>query len=111
MKRRQANDEAASVADDGKEFVAKAETLCRDIDQIVARMKALKDSKYSYSTHVDSAVAQVVAARKTIWQGRPAHPCPYCEAAKSNGCEACNHTGRVKKASRDAGLEAVGGVA
>ena len=87
-------------------FVALVETLCRDIDQIAGRLKALKPDPLSYSMHIDSAVAQVEAARKTLWQGRPAHDCPYCEG---KGCKTCNQTGRVKKTTYDSGREAVGG--
>lgn len=97
-----------SAADEGVEFVAGVEALCRDVDQVAARMKALKASRFGYSMHVDSAVAQVEAARKTLWQGRPAHRCPYC---KGDGCKVCNGTGRVKKATFDAGVEAVGDAA
>jgi hypothetical protein len=92
--------------DPGAEFVSEVETLCRDIDQIAARMKELKKSKFSYPIHVDSAVSQVEAARKTLWQGRPAHVCPYCKGA---GCKPCNGTGRVKKTTYDTGRDAVGG--
>jgi ParB-like chromosome segregation protein Spo0J len=92
-------------ADEGKEFVGQVETLCRDIDQIARRMKALKSSRFAYSINVDSSVAQVEAARKTFWQGMPAHPCPYCSA---EGCKACGNTGRVKKATLDSGKKAMG---
>jgi hypothetical protein len=122
-----AGDSAAQVSNDGgaagsgdataepegdpaKAFVARVETLCRDVDQVVSRMKGLKADRYAYSMHVDSAVSQVEAARKTLWQGRPAFPCPYCEANEADGCRACNGTKRVKKSTRESGVEAVGGV-
>lgn len=93
--------------DEGAEFVATVETLCRDTDQIAARMKALKPSHFSYSIHIDSAISQVEAARKTLWQGRPAHVCPYCKG-EPDGCKPCNNTGRVKKTVFDSGTKAVG---
>ena len=101
--------EIPEVVDEGAGFVAEVETLCRDVDQIAARMKAFKQSRFAYSIHIDSAVAQVEAARKALWQGRPAYPCPYCEANETVGCKSCQNTGRVKKATRESGLEAVGG--
>lgn len=91
--------------DEGKQFVGEVETLCRDVDQIAERLKALKESKFSYSIHVDSALQQIQAARSTLWQGRPAHVCPYC---KGEGCKPCAQTGRVKMTSLKAGKEAVG---
>lgn len=97
--------------DEGGQFVATVEALCRDADHIVARMKALKASPYSHSIHVDSAVAQVEAARKTLWQGRPAHPCPYCKAEPRPACRACRGTGRVKRSTFDSGRAAVGDAA
>lgn len=93
-------------ADEGAEFVKEVETLCRDVDQIAARMKALKSSRFAYSINIDSSVSQVEAARKTFWQGRPAHPCPYCAG---EGCKTCANTGRVKKATHESGKEAMGG--
>lgn len=91
--------------DEGKAFVGEVETLCRDIDQVVDRMKALKQSKFSYSIHVDSAVSQVQAARSALWQGRPDHVCPYCNG---DGCKPCGKTGRVKLTSFKSAKEAVG---
>ena len=96
--------ESAGGEADG--FVAAVESLCRDVDQIAARMKSLKSSRYAYSINVDSSVAQVEAARKTLWQGRPAHVCPYC---KGEGCKTCAQTGRVKRSTYDSGREAIGG--
>ena len=93
-------------ADEGGAFVESVETICREIDQLVGRMKLLKSSRFAYSINIDSSVAQVEAARKTLWQGRPAHVCPYC---KGDGCQPCAKTGRVKKSTFDAGREAVGG--
>lgn len=98
----------AEDADEGVAFVGEVETLCRDMDQLAGRMKELKKSKYGYSIHVDSAVQQVEAARKTLWQGRPCESCPYCEANETDGCKTCNGTRRVKKATADRGREAVG---
>lgn len=100
--------EPKEEADPAADFVDSVEALCREMDQIVERAKALKSSKFSYSMHVDSAMAQVQAARKTLWQGRPAHVCPYCQG---EGCkDGCKGTGRVNKTTYDIGKEAVGGV-
>ncbi len=49
----------------------------------------------------------VEAARKALWQGRPAHVCPYCRG-EADGCKPCNNTGRVKKTTFDSGTAAVG---
>lgn len=100
---------AEPAADEGAAFVALVETLCRDTDQIAARMKALKANRFAYAIHVDSAVSQVEAARKTLWQGRPSEPCPYCVANEAAGCKACGMTLRVKAATAQRGREAVGG--
>lgn len=99
--------EEPEPTDPGDEFVASVETVCRDADQLAARMKALKASPFAYSIHVDSAVSQIEAARKTLWQGRPAHVCPYCKGADDK-CRACQGTGRVKKTTFDSGTKAVG---
>lgn len=95
--------DAEPEPDDGAEFVATVETLCRDMDQVAARIKELKSSPFAYSIGTDPAVAQVEAARKTLWQGRPAHVCPYCDG---KGCKPCSKTGRVKRSTYDAGKEA-----
>lgn len=104
----QAHEEATGEAevDPANAFVSDVETLCRDMDQIAARLKALKGSPLSYCMHVDSAVSQVQAARQTIWQGRPAYSCPYCKGA---GCDVCKRTGRVKKTTFDSGTKAMEG--
>jgi hypothetical protein len=83
------------------------------MDQIAARAKSLKASPYSHTVHIDSAVSQVEAARKTLWQGRPSEPCPYCRAAgePQPGCKACRGLNRVKKTTYDAGVAAVGDAA
>lgn len=96
-------------ADPAADSLAAVETLCRDMDAVAGRMKGLKADRYCYAIHVDSAVAQVEAARKTLWQGRAAFPCPYCEASGEPGCRACGGTRRVKRSTRDSGLEAMGG--
>ncbi len=97
-------------ADPGAEFVDAVEAICRDADQLAARMKALKASPFAYSIHIDSSVSQVEAARKALWQGRPAHVCPYCrgEDKGEKTCKACQGTGRVKKTTFDSGTKAVG---
>ena len=99
-------------ADPGDQFVESVEKLCRDIDKVTAQVKALKGSPFAFSIHIDSAASQIVAARQTLWQGRPAHPCPYCRAndnVVSPECRACKGTGRVKKSVYESGVEAVGG--
>ena len=103
--------EPVPEADLGEVFVADVETLCRDMDKIAARIKAMKATPYAFSIHLDSAASQVEAARKTLWQGRPAHPCPYCRANEQvkPDCRACHGTSRVKKSVYDAGVDAVGG--
>lgn len=100
----------AVQGDPGDEFVSQVESLCRDMDQIKARINGLKQSPYSYSMHVDSAAMSVEAARKTLWTGRPKCVCPYCRAdgRVNKECRSCRGTNRVKKSSYDAGVEAVG---
>ena len=89
---------------------AAVELLCRDLDKVTARMRELKADPRAYSVHWDSAIAQVEAARKTCWQGRPAFPCPYCAANGENAnCTACKGIHWVKKSTHDNGLKAVGG--
>lgn len=92
-------------------FVETVEKLCRDLDQIVARMKPLKADKLSHAMHLDSAIHQIEAARKTLWQGRPSEACPYCEVNETDGCKACAGTKRVKLEAAKRGREAVGGAA
>ncbi|HVK14425.1 MAG TPA: hypothetical protein VM597_37145 [Gemmataceae bacterium] len=99
-------DEPAEDVDPGLEFVKDVEALCRDMDGIKARVLSLAGNRFAYSIGYDAAASQIEAARKTLWQGRPAHPCPYCDAA---GCRACANTGRVKKSTADAGKSAKGG--
>jgi ParB-like chromosome segregation protein Spo0J len=89
--------------DGGKEFVRTVETLCHDMDRIAARIRSLKGSRFSYSMGWEPAAAQVEAARKTLWQGRPTHDCPYCDGA---GCQPCHQTGRVKGSTYHSGKEA-----
>lgn len=104
-------EEPTPEADAGEVFLQDVETLCRDMDKIAARIKAMKATPYAFSIHLDSAASQVEAARKTLWQGRPAHPCPYCRANEQvkPDCRACHGTSRVKKSVYDAGVDAVGG--
>ena len=80
--------------------------VAESVERFKARMVELKSSPLSYGMHIDSAAAQIEAARKTLWQGRPSHTCPYCKGEK---CKTCNQTGRVKKGAHDRGMEAVGG--
>lgn len=97
------------------DHVAEVEAICYDLDQLAKRVEALKASPYAYTLHTDSAAASLKAVRKQLWVGRADHLCPYC---KGEGCKpdrqgrsVCNETGRVKRSTYDAGVEAVGGAA
>lgn len=105
-----AGPEPVHPADD---FVAAVESLCRDLDQIAARIRGLKESPYSYCVHWQSAADQVSAARSGLWNGRPTHDCPYCEAngEVAPSCRACRGTGRVYKGTYDRGVASIGGAA
>jgi|GEM_PF-2064685 len=100
---RQTKSAALEETEDGTKFVETVETLCREMDAVAARIRDLKGSPFSYSIGWEPAAAQVEAARKTLWQGRPAHVCPYC---RGPGCQACHQTGRVKRSTHDAGKTA-----
>ena len=103
--------EQSVEGDAGAEFVQAVESVCRELDQSAARMRELKSSAYSHSVHFDSAVSQVEAARKTLWQGRPSFPCPYCEqeGGVRPNCNSCRGLNRVKKTTFDSGRAAHGG--
>jgi hypothetical protein len=92
--------------DEGDVFVEVVTGICKDLDKIIARMKDLGHDRHSHSIHLDSAVSQAKAARQTLWLGRPAHPCPYCEAKGAGDCKACHGTRRVKKALFESGRDA-----
>lgn len=101
------SEQPASI-DAGAVFVDDVGALCREMDRVNGRMKELKSSPFAYTIHFDSAISQVDAARKTIWQGRPAYHCPYCEREGEvrPSCTACKGTGKVKKTTYDSGKEA-----
>jgi ParB-like chromosome segregation protein Spo0J len=63
-------------ADPAAEFVASVESLCRDMDQIAARLKALKESLFSYCMHVDSAVSASPRRSHAARRRR----CRYCRS-------------------------------
>ena len=92
-------------------FVADIEEWCRDADQMGQRLAALKALPFAYSVHFGSAIDNFKSARQTLWQGRPAHPCPYCGAAGElqPECRACKGHGYVKKTTYDAGVAAMEG--
>jgi hypothetical protein len=103
-------DQQPETVPENEQFVAVVTQLCRDMDQNSARIKALKESPFSYWIHVDSAVDQLKSARETLWAGRPAFPCPYCAAEQSQGCSACKQMMWVSKRVHDNGKKAVGDI-
>lgn len=97
--------EPAEPEDLGKAFVAELEDACREIDRLKARIEAWKGNPFAYTTHWQSHAANLESVRKSIWQGRPCHVCPYCDGEK---CDACKQTGRVQKSTYKSGCEAMG---
>ncbi len=103
----------ALKGDPPDDFPAAVEAMCRELDGVVDRLKSLKALPLAFHIHFDSAIAQVQAARKTLWQGRPVHECPYCAANGEvrNDCNACHGLNRVKATTHKNGVEATQGVA
>lgn len=97
--------EVVEAEDPGKAFVAELEETCREIDRLKARIESWKSNPLVYTTHWQSHVANLESVRKSIWQGRPCHVCPYCDGEK---CDTCKKTGRVQKSTYKSGCEAMG---
>ncbi len=100
----------APEEDPADQFTATLSKLCYDLDAIGQRIVALKESKFAYAVHWQSARDQTKNARETLWGGRTNRECPYC---KANGeikpdCRCCRGTGSTTISSYKAGVAAVG---
>jgi hypothetical protein len=94
---------------EAERYVREVEAVCRDIDAVNGRLDVLGRHPLAYSLHVPSAVANLKSGRQTLWQGRPKHACPYCDATgfvAGKPCRGCAVRGRVKKSTFDAGKSA-----
>lgn len=68
--------------------------LCRDLDDMARRVEELGRSPAGLHTHWQSAQAGLKSVKSTLWAGRPAHVCPYCQGGKSD-CRVCRGHGWV----------------
>lgn len=102
---------AETPAERAAAFNKELESTCREIDKLKARIEEWKPNPLCYSTHWQSHVAQLESVRKSIWQGRPVHECPYCDGiGVENGepCKPCKGTGYLKRHSYDSACAALG---
>ena len=103
------------AADEPPGLVKQMETICRELDQIKRRIEAWKELPLSYCIHFPTIVVGIERIRSDIWGGRPAYPCPYCEAKGAKpDCKACKGTQMVVKHIKESGSSAMnryGGVA
>ncbi len=92
---------------DADAFVGEMESICRDIDQYLKRIRKLEKSKYAPCVMLSTAISQIEAARKQLWVNRPSHECSYCDG-KDKNCRACKGTFRLSKAAHERGRAANG---
>ncbi len=82
-------------------------TLCRDLDGIIKRVEEMGRMDGGRMLHIVSQVQTLTNVRKSLWQGRATHLCPYC---KGNGtCEPCKSRGWTTKTFYDQAPEAIRG--
>ncbi len=73
----------------------------RSLDATAAALGELGKTPLCAHMHWKAAQQQIQAARKSLWQGRPAYVCPYCKCAKPE-CKACRGHGFVSAFTYDA---------
>jgi hypothetical protein len=71
--------------------------LLKAMDDLGKEIERIGKSPLGACMYWDSARSSLKAARKTMYQGRPAHVCPYCKG-KDPDCNACRGRGWVTKA-------------
>jgi hypothetical protein len=71
--------------------------LLKAMDDLGKEIERIGKSPLGACMHWDSARSSLKAARKTMYQGRPAHVCPYCKG-KDQECNACKGRGWVTRA-------------
>jgi hypothetical protein len=75
------------------------------LDQAAKKCEAIGKSPVGIHMHWIAAQASIKSARKTLYAGRPAHVCPYCEGEKKD-CRACRGHGFVTATSYEQRPEA-----
>jgi hypothetical protein len=71
--------------------------LLKAMDDLGKEIERIGRTPLGASMHWQSARSSLKAARQTMYQGRPAHVCPYCKGAKPD-CNACKGHGWVTRA-------------
>jgi hypothetical protein len=64
------------------------------LDQAARKCEEIGKSPLGVHMHWQSAQGHLRSARKTLYQGRPAHVCPYCDGKKKD-CRVCRGHGWV----------------
>ena len=80
--------------------------LCRTLDDAVAAIESM--ATWPTFRHVlsASAAAQIRAARRTIYQGRPSHVCDYCRGLRDD-CRGCAGSGFLAPAAHAAAVKSM----
>ena len=85
-------------AADAFKAVEELNSICHALDAAVARVKQAAKGAASRLINVDSITQVIQNARKTLWQSRPTHVCPYC-AGKDKKCSCCKGEGWTNTAT------------
>jgi hypothetical protein len=88
-------DKALQAFEDAKEIG----TLCREIDGIIAKVEAMGSRPGGRMLHTTSQTQTLKNVRKSLWQGRATHVCPYCRGVRN--CDSCKSSGWTTKAFYD----------
>jgi hypothetical protein len=67
-------------------------SLCLDLDKIIARVKELAGKPGGRLVHCDSITQQIRQSRQALYRAIPTHVCPYCQGDKPS-CNACKGEG------------------
>jgi hypothetical protein len=87
--------------------IPEVQRCCRSHDAIAREIETLGKSPAGVHMHWQSAQSQIRAARKTLWQGRPAFVCLACGGQRKD-CTACRGHGFVTSVIHDALKESHG---
>lgn len=86
---------------DAKEIVS----LCKDLDAIIKRVEEIGKSAGGKMLHTSSQTQTLQNVRKSLWQGRATHLCPYCKGKGT--CKPCDSRGWTTKTFYDQSPETI----
>lgn len=103
------NQPEAAATDSGTDeqetipFIKQVEAVCREFDQIKARVEAWKEHPEAYAIHFPTIVGGIERLRQDLWSCRLSHDCPYCAKNGKPDCKGCRGTRKVTKTAHTQG--------